>query len=94
MAVDAGFGCIGKNTLFVTQQYGNMVWLSVILTDLVLGADQLLTGSPYPENCCLCIDASLFMQLASQNLIKPTAIITHSEVRMAAISKSNVTDAA
>lgn len=56
-AVAAGLGRIGKNTLLVTPQYGNMVWLSVVLTDLVLEPDPVLTGSPCPEGCRLCVDA-------------------------------------
>lgn len=53
----AGLGRIGKNTLLVTPDYGNMVWLSVILADAELEADPVLEGSPCPEGCHLCIDA-------------------------------------
>lgn len=37
----AGLGTIGKNTLLITPQFGNMVWLNVILTDAALQADPL-----------------------------------------------------
>ncbi len=33
-AVAAGLGRIGKNTLVVTPEYGNMVWLNAVLTDV------------------------------------------------------------
>lgn len=56
-AVQAGLGRIGKNTLLITPEFGNMVWLSVILTDIDLEADPVLEGSPCPEGCRLCIDA-------------------------------------
>lgn len=55
-AVAAGLGRIGRNTLLVTPQYGNMVWLSAILSDLILDPDPVLEGSPCPENCRLCAD--------------------------------------
>ena len=55
-AVAAGLGRIGKNTLFVTPEYGNMVWLSVVLIDTKLKADDVLGGNPCDENCTICID--------------------------------------
>jgi epoxyqueuosine reductase len=56
-AVKAGLGRIGRNTLLVTPKYGNMVWLSLILTNAELKADPVLEGSPCPEGCRLCIDS-------------------------------------
>lgn len=38
----AGLGRIGRNTLLITPQFGNMVWLSVILTDMVLDSDPII----------------------------------------------------
>ncbi len=55
-AVQAGLGSIGKNTLLVTPQYGNMVWLSVILTDADLEADNIFEENLCPEECTLCMD--------------------------------------
>jgi len=55
-AVAAGLGRIGKNALLVTPEYGNMVWLSAVLTDAQLEPDAILPGSPCPEGCSLCID--------------------------------------
>jgi len=56
-AVAAGLGRIGRNTLFVTPEYGNMVWLNAILTEAELEADVLLTGDPCPDSCSLCIES-------------------------------------
>jgi epoxyqueuosine reductase len=53
----AGMGVIGKNTLLITPEYGNMVWLSVVLTELELEADPLLEAGYCPPACHLCIDA-------------------------------------
>lgn len=55
-AVAAGLGWLGKNTLLITPEYGNMVWLTVILTDASLLADKVLDGNPCQESCRLCID--------------------------------------
>ncbi len=55
-AVKAGLGRIGRNTLLITPEYGNMVWLSVILVDVELESDSILEGSPCPERCNLCVD--------------------------------------
>ena len=53
----AGVGRIGRNTLLVTPEYGNMVWLSVILVDAELEPDDVIPGSPCPEGCSRCVDA-------------------------------------
>jgi len=55
-AVAAGLGRIGRNTLVITPEYGNMVWLSAVLTDAELEPDDLLTGDPCPVGCSLCVD--------------------------------------
>jgi len=55
-AVAAGLGRIGKNSLLVTPEYGNMVWLSVVLSDAELEADEVISGNPCNENCTICID--------------------------------------
>jgi epoxyqueuosine reductase len=54
-AVKAGLGRIGKNTLLSTPKFGNMVWLSVILVDIALEADNVIDGSPCPDGCNLCV---------------------------------------
>lgn len=51
----AGLGVIGKNTLLITPEYGNMVWLSVILTELELKSDELIVDN-FCNNCNLCVD--------------------------------------
>lgn len=53
-AVAAGLGRIGRNTLLVTPQYGNMVWLNAVLTNADLQADEMLKGNPCPKSCSLC----------------------------------------
>lgn len=55
-AVAAGLGRIGRNTMLVTPEFGNMVWLCAILCEEKFDTDTPLEGSPCPENCRICID--------------------------------------
>lgn len=50
----AGLGVIGKNTLLITPEYGNMVWISVILTEQEIEPDPLLKES-FCNDCDLCV---------------------------------------
>ena len=54
-AVLAGLGYIGKNTLLITPEYGNMVWLSAVLLNIELEPDSII-NEKCPESCNLCID--------------------------------------
>ena len=56
LAVQAGLGSLGKNTLFIHRRFGNLLTLGVILTDLELHSD------PLSRNLCItdcrkCIEA-------------------------------------
>lgn len=53
----AGLGVIGKNSLLITPQFGNMVWLSVILTEADLEPDPMIHSKLCPDSCRLCMDA-------------------------------------
>ena len=55
-AAAAGLGRIGRNSLLITPEYGNMVWLCAVLLDTPFEADEMLSGYPCPEGCSLCID--------------------------------------
>ena len=55
-AVAAGLGRIGKNTLVITPEFGNMIWLNAVLTDAILEPDKMLSGSPCKKGCSACID--------------------------------------
>lgn len=56
-AVAAGLGVIGKNSLLITPEYGNMIWLTAVLTEAELEADPMLENTYCNEKCHLCIDA-------------------------------------
>ena len=51
----AGLGYIGKNSLLITPEYGNMVWLTAVLMNIEIEPDKLITAN-CPENCFLCIE--------------------------------------
>ncbi|MCL1933210.1 MAG: hypothetical protein FWF53_05320 [Candidatus Azobacteroides sp.] len=55
-AVLAGLGYIGKNSLLITPNYGNMVWLSAALINKELEPDEIITKK-CPQNCYLCIES-------------------------------------
>ena len=53
IAVKAGLGAIGKNSLFACKEYGSMVTLGCVLSDLVLESDNI-TQSLCIEGCNRC----------------------------------------
>jgi epoxyqueuosine reductase len=56
-AVLAGLGKIGKNTLLVNEQFGNMIWLSGVFVGENLEADPIASYEGCIENCTLCLDS-------------------------------------
>ena len=52
----AGLGVIGLNTLLITPEFGNMVWLGAILTEAELEPDEPLKID-YCADCDLCVKA-------------------------------------
>ena len=56
-AVLAGLGKMGKNTLLVNDQLGNMLWLSAVITSIPLQADPIANYDGCYSGCNLCVDA-------------------------------------
>jgi epoxyqueuosine reductase QueG len=52
----AGLGVIGKNYLLTNPQYGNLLWLSAILTDANLTPDEKIKSNMC-NNCNKCVEA-------------------------------------
>ena len=52
----AGLGFIGKNYLLTNPQYGNLLWLSAVLTDAELAPDEK-AQSAMCGNCSKCVEA-------------------------------------
>jgi epoxyqueuosine reductase QueG len=53
----AGLGILGKNTLLVTEDFGNMIHIGAVLVDAELEQDPLSTIKDCPEHCTICLDA-------------------------------------
>lgn len=53
----AGLGTFGKNTLLMNDEYGNMIWLSAVLTDAELEADPLATYEACAPACRICVES-------------------------------------
>jgi epoxyqueuosine reductase QueG len=66
-AVLAVLGYIGKNTLVITPEYGNMVWLSAVLMNVELEPDKIITKNCL-EDCFLCIKSCPVNALKEDNL--------------------------
>lgn len=56
-AVLAGLGQIGKNSLLITPEYGNRVYLSSIVTNAPLIPDKPFDKELCSENCFKCVKA-------------------------------------
>ena len=56
IAVQAGLGTIGENTLLMCEEFGNMVTLGCVLTNCEIESDNL-TGNICIDNCNKCITA-------------------------------------
>jgi epoxyqueuosine reductase QueG len=52
----AGLGVIGKNYLLTNPQYGNLLWLSAVLTDAEIMPDEK-AQSTMCDNCNKCVEA-------------------------------------
>ena len=52
----AGLGVIGKNYLLTSPQYGNLLWLSAVLTDAVLTPDVRISAA-ICDDCNRCVEA-------------------------------------
>ncbi len=54
-AQKAGLGWIGKNTCFITKEFGSWVFLSEIFVNVEIEPD--ICHKDYCGNCCRCVDA-------------------------------------
>lgn len=55
-AVQAGLGTLGKNTLLINKNYGNLLNIGAVLTNLELSSDELSEELCIP-GCRRCLDA-------------------------------------
>ncbi len=56
-AFNAGLGILGRNTLLLTPEFGNMVYIGAVLTDIELDPDPMMEGFGCPPKCTVCLDS-------------------------------------
>lgn len=56
-AYNAGLGILGRNTLLINRELGNIVYIGAILIDAAVDPDSIVDEFACPPNCNLCIDA-------------------------------------
>lgn len=62
----AGLGTIGRHSLLITPEFGSMVWLGAVLTELELEPDEL--KERVCNDCNLCVEACPINALEHTNI--------------------------
>jgi len=66
----AGLGWLGRNTLLMNEELGNLGYIGAVLTAAELEPDQPLEGCPCPEGCRICQDACPENALVGKTVIQ------------------------
>lgn len=74
-AKKAGIGWQGKNSLILTREYGSYVFISLIITDLEIPADE--ENSQTCGNCRICIDACPTKALVADSVLDSTKCLAY-----------------
>jgi len=53
----AGLGFLGRNTLLINKEFGNMVYIGAVLTSAILEPSPLVEDFSCPSNCRICLDS-------------------------------------
>ena len=71
----AGLGVLGKNTLLINNEFGNMIQIGAILVPYELEGDEIATYEGCPSDCYLCIEScpadALDGKTVDQKLCRP-----------------------
>ena len=71
----AGLGVLGRNTLLINKDYGNMVQIGAVLVDIELEEDSIATYEGCAPDCSICIDScppgALDGKTVDQKLCRP-----------------------
>lgn len=75
-AMLAGLGRFGKNSLLINDKFGNMIWISAVLTNAYLNPDSLAEYEVCPAGCKRCIN-SCPVQALGEPAIKQRTCYDH-----------------
>jgi epoxyqueuosine reductase QueG len=71
----AGLGVLGKNTLLINEEFGNMIQIGAVLVPIELEGDEVATYEGCPSDCNLCIEScpvnALDGKTVNQELCRP-----------------------
>jgi len=80
-AYNAGLGILGRNTLLINKELGNLVYIGAILIDTGVEPDPIVDDFACPPNCTLCLDAcpvqALDVITVNQKLCRKHSILEH-----------------
>jgi epoxyqueuosine reductase len=66
----AGLGVIGRNTLLCNKEYGNMIKLGALITNIELEPDSIMDHDFCSDKCNLCIDGCPSGALGKNSVIQ------------------------
>lgn len=56
-AFNAGLGILGRNTLLINRELGNLVYIGAVLLDAAIEPDPIVKDFSCPTDCRYCLDA-------------------------------------
>ena len=66
----AGLGRLGRNTLLINEELGNLAYIGAVLVAAELEPDAPLQGSPCPDSCRICQEACPENALVGKTVIQ------------------------
>lgn len=66
----AGLGKLGRNNLLINKDYGNMIQIGALLTDMKFESDPLADYEVCPPNCRICLDSCPQKALTGDTVIQ------------------------
>lgn len=80
-AFNAGLGILGRNTLLINHDLGNMVYIGAVLTNAEIEPDPFVKDFKCPDVCSLCLDSCPVSALdgitVNQKLCRENSCLVH-----------------
>ena len=80
-AFNAGLGILGRNTLLMNRDFGNLVYIGALLIGTEIEPDHVVDDFACPPNCSLCLDSCPVHALdgitVNQKLCREHSFIQH-----------------